>query len=83
MVLSLSEGGPWDTYIISVCLKPPSGTPNWAACPKTTCTAAQVAACPIAGLAAGTRYTVSAVAQRGETSSVRSTPADFSTPAWP
>lgn len=82
-VITPPEGGPWGTYVLSVCPKPPSGAPNWDACPKTTCTAAQVAACPIAGLSAGALYTLSGVALRGDTSSVRSTPDDFSTPAWP
>ena len=76
-------GGPYDRYILSVCPKPPSGAPNWDACPKTTCLAAQVAACPLAGLSAGKTYTISGVAMQGETTSVRSSASDFSTPAWP
>ncbi|PRW45179.1 lactation elevated 1 [Chlorella sorokiniana] len=78
-----AEGGPYDTFLLSVCLKPASGQPNWDACPTTTCLPSQVSGCLVSGLAANRNYTVSAIAISGETSSVRSNAADFTTLPWP
>ena len=79
-----SEGGPYDSFLLSVCLKAKNGgTPDWDTCPTTTCLPSQVSGCLVSGLAANTNYTVSAVAISGETSSVRSNAADFTTLPWP
>ena len=34
--------GTFDIFVLSVCVKPSSGTPNWDACPKTNCLPTQV-----------------------------------------
>lgn len=78
-----SEGGPFSRFVLSVCPKPASSTPNWDTCPQTTCLPAQAAACPISGLAASSDYTVSAMAYAGNTTTIRSAADDFSTLPWP
>lgn len=79
-----SEGGPYTTYVLSVCPKPSSGAPNWDACPKTTCLSSQLASCKVSGLTAGTAYVVSGVASTTDgVTSVRSTAASLTTLPWP
>lgn len=78
-----AEGGPYDSFVISVCPKPRSGTPNWDACPQTTCLPSQADACLVNDLAANTNFTMSAIAVSGETASIRSNAADFATLPWP
>lgn len=34
--------GTFDIFVLSVCVKPSSGTPSWDACPKTNCLPTQV-----------------------------------------
>lgn len=77
------EGGPYDSFVLYVCRKPLTGTPNWDTCPTTTCLPSQVNGCVVSGLDARTNYTMTAIAVNGETSSIRSSPADFTTLAWP
>ena len=76
-------GGPFDAFRLAVCPKPASGTPDWASCPQVTCLPAQVAACPVDGLAANAPYLVTAVALAGAITSQRSAPDDFATTGWP
>lgn len=77
-----SGGGPFVKYVLAVCPKPQSGAPNWDACPQTNCQPNQVAACPIAGLAAGPAYLVSGVAfTADDVASARSAADAFTTTA--
>lgn len=79
-----SEGGPYTTYVLSVCPKPASGAPNWDACPKVNCLATQLASCNVSGLAAGTAYVVSGVASNAYgVTSIRSSAAGVTTLPWP
>ena len=79
-----SDGGPFAKYVLSVCPKPRSGTPNWDACPQTNCSPSQVAGCLVSGLSANTAYVVSGVAFTADNVvTIRSASADFTTLPWP
>lgn len=75
-----SVGEPWDHYLLHVC--PVSGGP---CLQPLTCSPVvappALTTCPLAGLQAGTQYSVNATAVKaGGTSSKTSEPATFSTP---
>lgn len=78
-----TQGGPFERFVLALCPKPASSTPDWPSCPQVICLPAQAAACPVSGLTASKGYTVSALAVSSTTIAQRSAASDFATLPWP